>query len=114
MILRIAEYQVDKPHSSPAGYTEEAGEVPGIVHVPVGRAHNQHRSHVIHTAGHRQGIQTSTQRSSKIFFIFCVKLHLNKIYQDVHFVKKNIFFQFSKKIPPNKDLYCFSKVPWKN
>ena len=49
------------PFTSSAGYAKEAGEVAGVVDVPVGGAHHQHRAHVVHAARHRQRVQTSAQ-----------------------------------------------------
>ena len=40
------------PFSAPARHAEQTGKVAGVVDVPVGRAHDQHRSHVVHATGH--------------------------------------------------------------
>lgn len=40
------------PFSAPARHAEQTGKVAGVVDVPVGGAHDQHRSHVVHATGH--------------------------------------------------------------
>ena len=53
------ELAADPPLAPPAGDRQQAGEVPGVVDVPVRRADNQDGPHVVHAAGHGQGIQAS-------------------------------------------------------